>query len=98
MCSSQQSISSTVKLPKPGSDGNTTYVTAPEYNTRDDHGLPCSQNSTNASSHILSEEVASLEIGGTSLQTKNWMTEESTESKFFPLDFSPYYHIWKFPK
>ncbi|CAG9537003.1 unnamed protein product [Cercopithifilaria johnstoni] len=80
MVSSQQFASSTVKPPKHESDDNTMYATAPEYNTSNNHCLPCIRNSNNAPSYILTEEFDSLKLGSTSPQTKDGMTEESSTS------------------
>ncbi|EFO24234.2 hypothetical protein LOAG_04249 [Loa loa] len=75
--SAQQSTSSSVKLPEPESDDNMTFATAPEYNTREDHRLLCSRNSSNTSAYILSEEFASLKLSPASPHVMDSMAKES---------------------
>uniref|UniRef100_A0A8R1Y4E4 ANK_REP_REGION domain-containing protein n=1 Tax=Onchocerca volvulus TaxID=6282 RepID=A0A8R1Y4E4_ONCVO len=70
ICPSEKSPSSTIKSPKPENDDNTTYLTAPEYNIKGDNDLSCNRNSNNTSC-ILSQEMASLKLGLTSLQVKD---------------------------
>ncbi|VIO95428.1 conserved hypothetical protein [Brugia malayi] len=77
MRSSQHLTSSSEKLPESESNDNTTYATALEYNTKDNHGLPCSQNSNNTSSCVLSEEIASLKIDSVSPEVTEWVAKES---------------------
>ncbi|VDP24910.1 unnamed protein product, partial [Onchocerca flexuosa] len=70
ICSSEQSTSSTMKPLKSENGGNTTYLTAPEYNTRGENGSSCSRNSSNTT-YILSQEMESLKLGLTSLQVSS---------------------------
>ncbi|VDK85741.1 unnamed protein product [Litomosoides sigmodontis] len=72
--SSQQSTSSTMKLPK-HETSDESYATAREYNTKDNCGLSCDQNSSNA--RVLSEEFESLKLDSTSPPAKGWTTQES---------------------